>query len=95
VLEHHQACSGKLVGFIGKFTVLVQEKLVLLRQKVRHDFNQVVVFVLVNHVLSSKAPVHKNVTLAGMAVEVAKQHHLVFLVTGGNQLLREINCWVQ
>ena len=95
MLEHHQACSGKLVGFIGKFTVLVQEKLVLLRQKIGHDLNQVVVFVLVNHVLSSKAPVHKNVALAGMAVEVAKQHHLVFLVTAGYQLLREINCWVQ
>lgn len=84
MLEHNQACCSKLVIFIDKFTVLIQEKLVLLRQKVGHNFDQAVVFVLVNHIFSSKAPIHKNVAFTGMAVEVAEQNNLVFLVTAGN-----------
>lgn len=72
MFEHYHSACGLFVRLICKFALFKQEQFVLLCQEVRHYFDQVVVLVLVDHALSGVTPVHKNVALAGMTVEVAK-----------------------
>ncbi len=64
MFKHYHSACGLLVRLICKFALFKQEKFVLLRQEVRHYFDQVVVLVLVDCALTRDAAIHKNIALA-------------------------------
>ena len=95
LLKHHKASCRFLISLVCKFTITEWEETILLREKVWQDFDQVVVLVLIDLILSRDAAIHENVTLTTMTMHVTEQHNLVVFVVQSDQLLCEIYCRVE
>lgn len=70
--EHDKTSRGLLVLVVGELAVVEAKQLVLLRQEVWQDLDQVVVLVLVDRILAADASVHEHVSLATMTMHVAE-----------------------
>ena len=60
-------------------------------EKIRHDLDKVVVLVLVNLGLPAYTPIHEDIPFPAVAMHVAEQNNLVFLVISIHEFFRIIN----
>ena len=95
LLEHNKACGCIFVSLVRKLTVVKGEQAVLLGQEVGQDLDQVIVLMLVDLALTRNAPIHEDIALPTMAMHIAEEDNLVFLVILLDELLGEMNSWVE